>query len=107
MSHWLILVQMVLAGALAHSCFCRLVRTDVDTVREIRLAIWFQALAAGLVLGAPVLPIFMREAQWPSGTTPRWIWVVLLVSATLMQIVASRYWRNGIPPDFQHEIEEG
>ncbi|MCY1167119.1 hypothetical protein D9M73_70760 [compost metagenome] len=97
----MVLLQMVVALCLAYSCFCRLVRTDAETIREVRLAIWFQAMAAGLVAGAPILPLLVPEITWRAGTTPRWIWLVLLVAATFVQVVASRYWRNGMPRDFQ------
>ena len=97
----LVILQMLLAAALAHSCFCRLVRTDSETIREVRLAIWFEAMAAGLVLGAPVMPLLLPEADWEPGTTPTWIWLVLLLAAALVQIVTSRYWRGGVPVDFQ------
>jgi len=97
----LVLLQMVMALGLAYSCFCRLVRTDAETVREVRLAIWFEALAAGLVAGAPIVPLLVPEITWSPGTTPRWIWLVLLVAATFVQLVTSRYWRGGIPRDFQ------
>ena len=56
-----VILQMLLAAALANSCFCRLVRTDSETIREVRLAIWFEALAAGLVLGAPVMPLLLPD----------------------------------------------
>ena len=97
----LVILQMLLAAALAHSCFCRLVRTDSETIREVRLAIWFEAMAAGLVLGAPVMPLMLPDADWDAGTTPTWIWMVLLLAAALVQIVTSRYWRGGVPVDFQ------
>ncbi len=94
-------LQVLAAGSLAWSCFCRLVRTDAETIREVRLAIWFEAMAAGLVMAAPFMPALVPEAQWTTGTTPRWIWLVLLLAATLVQIVTSKYWRHGVPDDFQ------
>lgn len=97
----MVILQMAVASCLAYSCFCRLVRTDADTIREVRLAIWFQAMAAGLVAGAPILPLLVPEITWRPGTTPRWIWLVLLVAGTLVQVVASRYWRKQVPRDFQ------
>lgn len=100
----LVVVQMVLATCLAVSCFCRLVRTDAETIREIRLAIWFEGVAAGLVGGAPILPWLVPEvANWPPGVTPRGIWLVLLVAATSVQIVTARYWKTGVPAVFQKD----
>lgn len=99
----LVVIQMVLAACLACSCFCRLVRTDCETIREIRMAIWFEAMAAGLVMGAPVIPWLVPEITWHPGTTPRWVWLVLLVSATAVQIVTARYWKSGVPSVFQKD----
>lgn len=97
----LIVLQMVLAAGLFYSCFCRMVRTDDDTIREIRLAIWFEAVAAGLVFGAPFLPLLVNQLDWPAGSTPEWVWVILLLATTLMQFVTSRYWRHQPPGPFQ------
>lgn len=94
-------LQMLMAAGLMYSCFCRLVRTDDNTIREVRLAIWFEAVAAGMVMGAPVLPALVPEITWQVGTTPRWIWLALLIAATLVQLATSRYWRDGVPHDFQ------
>lgn len=97
------IIQAAVAGALAYSCFCRLVRTDHTTEREIRLVIWLQAVAAGLVIGAPILPLIYPWINWKAWTTPWWIWAVLLFACTLMQIVTAKYWRLGVPPDFQRK----
>ena len=97
----LVILQMLLAAALVYSGFCRLVRTDSETIRVVRIAIWFEALAASLVLGAPVMPLLLPEADWEPGTTPTWIWLVLLLAAALVRIAISRYWRGGVPVDFQ------
>lgn len=100
----LVIVQMVLALSLAVSCFCRLVRTDAETIREIRLGIWFEGVAAGLVAGAPILPWLMPDvAKWEPGMTPRWIWLTLLVAATSVQIVTARHWKHAVPGAFQKE----
>ncbi len=103
----LLCLQMLAAAALAWSCFCRLVRTDVETIREIRLSVWFEAVAAGLVLAAPVLPLLVPQLngagmwRWQPWTTPWWIWLALLLSATGMQLVTAQYWRHGTPQDFR------
>lgn len=97
----LVLVQMICAAALAWSCFCRLVRVDLDTHREIRLTIWFEGLVAGLVFGAPVLPLLVPEISWAPWSTPRWVWLALLVAATLIQLSTSRFWHNGVPDNFK------
>lgn len=96
-----VLAQMTIAGALAWSCFCRLVRVDLDTNREIRWCIVFLAVVAGLVGGAPILPILMpNEITWAPWTTPTWVWLELLLATTLMQMSASKYWRAGVPAPF-------
>jgi hypothetical protein len=103
----LMIVQMVFAAGLAWSCFCRLVRSDTETQREIRLAIWLQGVAAGLALGAPVLPLLVPELhgagviRWLPGHTPMWIYVLVLIAATLMQLVTAKFWRDGPPAAFQ------
>jgi len=97
----LVFVQMICAAALAWSCFCRLVRVDLETHREIRLTIWFEGVVAGLVFGAPILPLMVPEISWAPWTTPRWIWLILLAAATLIQLATSKFWRYGVPQDFQ------
>ena len=92
-------VQMVLAGSLMWSCFCRLVKTDRDTYREVRWSFVLEGAAAGLVLGAPFLPVLMpNEMRWPAGTTPEWVWLTLLLAVALVQIVTSRHWQHGAAP---------
>jgi hypothetical protein len=93
--------QAIIGGALAWSCFCRLVRTDGNTVREIRWAIVFEAAAALFVMGAPYLPILMDHDWWPPLTTPMWVWFTLLAAACGVQIATARYWKDGVPADFQ------
>jgi hypothetical protein len=99
-AHVMLVVQLVLAVALMWSCFCRLVKTDEDTYPEVRWAILFEFAAAGIVLGAPFMPLLMpADAPWPAWSTPRWAWVVLLASITVMQIVTSAYWDHNAPPE--------
>jgi len=97
-------VQLVLAAMLMWSCFCRLVKTDSDTYREVRWAFLFEGTAAGIVLGAPFLPWLMPEQiHWRPGTTPQWAWLALLASVAAVQIVTSRHWvtAKGVPAAFQ------
>lgn len=96
-----LMLQAAFAAALAWSCFCRLVKTDSRTVREILLAIWFEGLAAGFVMLAPVMPLLWpAHCHWPAWSTPTWIWLLLLLAAGLVQIATARYWRDGVPDDF-------
>jgi hypothetical protein len=101
MSYVLTFLQMAVAGFLFYSCFCRLVRTDSDTASEVRHAIWFLALAAGMVFGAPILPLLVPQIQWTPWTTPRWVWLALLIAVAFVQFVKARYWVSGTPSDFQ------
>lgn len=94
------LIQMMLAAALAYSCFCRLVHTDLTTIREVRLSIWFQGIAAGIVGGAPLLPLLHPLFRWQPWHTPWTVWCLLLLSAVLMQLVTAKYWRDGVPLEF-------
>lgn len=100
----LLILQVTLGAALAWSCFCRLVRTDGNTAREIRWAIVFEAGAAMMVAGAPFIPIMLNNEWWPILTTPWWVWVVLLMAAAAVQVATARYWRGGVPQDFQRMV---
>ena len=92
-------VQLVLAAILMWTCFCRLVKTDSETYREVRWAILLEGVAAGMVFGAPILPLLMpREIHWRPWTTPTWVWLTLLVAVTLVQLVTARYWTGGKAP---------
>lgn len=97
----LIALQMFFGAALAWSCFCRLVRVDIETVREIRLSIWFLGVVSGLVLGAPVLPLMVEEIAWSPWHTPNWVWLMLLFGTTFKQMSTSRYWWDGVPDTFK------
>lgn len=103
----LIVVQFTFAGLLLWSCFCRLTKTNEDTHREIRWSIVLEAIAAMLVLGAPLLPMLVPELEgrgagrWRAWGTPTWIWLVLLVAASARELVTAKYWRHGAPSHFQ------
>lgn len=97
----LLFVQAALAAALMWSCFCRLVKTNAGTLREIRWSIWFLFVAAGLVLAAPVMPLLDQHLGWPPLTTPLWAWLALLLAIVLVQIVTRRHWRESVPSCYQ------
>jgi len=103
MSELLMVVQVALAGVLAWTCFCRLVKTNAQTLREVRWSIWFLGTVAGLVLGAPLLPLLDAAFTWPPGTTPAVIWVLLLLAIVMVQVATSRHWRDGTPDSFRVE----
>lgn len=109
----LLIVQLVLAAMLMWTCFCRSVKTDRDTHREVRWAILFEGIAAGLVFGAPLMPVLMPPVNgnwspdWPAWTTPVGVWLVLLGAVTLVQIVTAKYWAQGQAPiQFQRSPRE-
>ena len=103
----LLLVQVMLAIALASTCACRLVKMDSKTIREIRWAFWFETIAALLVLGAPAMPVLWHQyCRWAPGTTPLAIWLLLLLAAVLVQVVTARYWHAGVPRQFQEKDGE-
>jgi hypothetical protein len=109
----LLLVQIAFGVGLFYTCFCRLTKTDSSTRREIRWAIVLEAAAGGLVAGAPLLPILVPELngrgalQWRAWSTPTWVWVLVLMAATVLQLSTARYWRGGVPRDFQEENGNG
>ena len=91
-------VQLLAAAILMWACFCRLVKTDADTQREVRWSIHFLFVAAGIVLGAPFLPMLMpHEALWEPLTTPAWCWLLLLVATAIVHLVTARAWFDGAP----------
>lgn len=95
-------LQTFMASALAVSTFCRLQKTDADTRREVRLVFWFMHLSALIVLVSPVMPLILPEfSHWKVGTTPAWIWLVLLLSIVLVQICTSKHWNSGVPDAFK------
>ena len=104
MDQLLLFLQAAFAAALAWSCFCRIVKMDETTVPEVSLAIWFEGVAAGLVLVGPYMPLLWPQlCIWEPLTTPLVIWLVLALAAALVQIATARYWRCGVPVDFVKE----
>lgn len=102
MTQVLAFAQLVLALAMVYSCFCRLTKTDHNTHREIRWCFVFEGACAGMLAGAPFLPLMMpREVHWQPGTTPTWIWLAFALSVWLVQVVTARYWHTGVPQAFQ------
>lgn len=103
----LLVLQMGFAIVLMYACFCRVVKTNEETVREIRWAIWLEGVSAGLMFGAPVLPELVYQFrgtgvfQWLPGMTPEWVYVLMLVSAALVQLSTARFWQFTPPNDFQ------
>lgn len=103
----LLAVQFTFAALLLWSCFCRLTKTNSNTHREIRWSVVLEAIAAMLVMGAPLLPMLIPElngrggGRWKEWGTPAWIWVLLLVAAATRELVTAKFWRDGPPAHFQ------
>lgn len=96
--------QLVFSAVLIWSCFCRLVVTDDQTVREVRLAIWLEGVASMLLLVAPILPLMAPKTfVWVVFSTPSWAWLLLLASAMLVQVVTSKHWKHGTPTSFMKD----
>lgn len=102
MQEMLLIMQLGMALTIGWSCLCRVSKMDGDTRREVRWAMVFQAFAAGVLLGAPFLPVLMPlDFSYPALTTPDAVWVLLLVSIVVVQLVTAKYWREGVPQVFQ------
>lgn len=104
----LLILQLVLGAVLMWCSFCRLVKTDNDTHREVRWAFIFELVASGLVFGAPVMPMLMPdEVSWASGETPYWVWIALLASFAFIQLTTAVHWATGkVPQLFQRRRAE-
>lgn len=96
----LLLVQLIGGAMLFWSSFCRLTLTSTETIQSIRLAIWFQSVAALFVVAAPYLPLADAAVGWPPFTTPNEIWVFVVATSAAMQIVTSMHWVNGVPHSY-------
>lgn len=102
MELFLLGAQFVAAAILAWACFCRLVKTDGETRREVRWSIALLLTASGLLLGAPYLPVLMpHDVHWTVGTTPEWCWLLLLVACALVHMVTAPAWYGAIPDSLQ------
>lgn len=83
-------------AALLYSGFCRLVRMDLETRMEIRLAIYSLTVAA---LAAIYARAFLDyKPEWPS--------TGLAVTILFVQVVTARLWRRGVPDPYQYGSED-
>lgn len=80
----------LLCFALLYSVFCRLVHTSTSTRISVRFAIFFLGMAALVGIGAPLY-----------GWQPDLVSIVITAACLLMQLVAARHWRGGVPVNFQ------
>lgn len=90
----LTVIHVTLSLALLASQFCWAVATDKHTRMPILLSFYALTAAAVLSLFAPLV-----LDQW----RPSWETVALLAAITAVQVVTSRYWRNGTPRQFQND----
>lgn len=79
------------SGAILYAAFCRLVHTNQRTRVQVRLAIWFVAIAAMAAFVGPML------TTW----RPDMVHGLLLSSFALHLWVSARVWRHGVPGSFQ------
>lgn len=84
------------ASALVWSCFCRLVRTDENTIVEIRFGFWLLNVAALVDVIAPYY-------GW---ATPNWPGVLMTAAITVMQVFTARFWRADVPSAYTRYQDE-
>jgi len=93
----MIFLNAALCGALFYTCFCRIVRTDVDTVRPVRLAF---CLLAAVSVACMVAPLGWLKPVLPA-VEPPVTQLVMVGSMFVVQALTARYWRDGVPCHFQ------
>ena len=86
-------INTLFCSTLFYTCFCRLVRTNRDTERGVRLAFHVLATAALFCLAAPFMPWLAYKPQAPA--------LVIEGAMALVQALTARYWRDGVPCHFQ------
>lgn len=96
----ILVIQLIAGVALFYSSFCRLTHTTLETITEIRMAIWAQSVAALSIIFCPFLPLFEPSCWWPAMTTPIEAWALLVASSAAIQIATARHWVNGIPASY-------
>lgn len=107
----LLLVQVGMCMVLAWSVICRATRMNEYTLREVRWAMAFEGIAAGLLGGSWLLPSAMPYetelvanyfgTSWPIGHTPDAVWLLFLLSMLNVQLVTVKHWHDGVPQSFQ------
>lgn len=81
-------LQFVEAMALAHTSFCRLIKTSgASTVPAIYHSFALLMTVALCVAFAP----------WWWGVPPHWIVLLLLSTILLIQAITAKYWLEGVP----------
>ncbi len=94
----LLIVQLTLSMAIFATCFCRLQKTNLQTVSDVVLAFWAKAVMALLLAGAPFLPLLLpADCHWPAGTTPIWMYLAFMAASLAVQVTTAVHWRHGVP----------
>lgn len=86
----MLIAHELLCLVLIFTVFCRAVRMNSSVRVDVRLA--FFLLGAVACVGVP--------APWVWGFNPNAFALMLMAVIALVQIVTSRYWRNGVPLSF-------
>lgn len=81
------LIYLISSAVIAYAGFCRLVKTDLNTLLPARVAIWLLTVSA-MVGGSATL-------WW--GYVPEWPSALMASSIAVLQVVSSRLWLNGVP----------
>lgn len=84
-------VYTALCAGIFWSCFCRLVRTNEHTHAVARAGFW--VLGAASLSGAVAPWLWDTKSDWPH--------VAQAAGILILQAYTSRYWRRGVPPQFQ------
>jgi len=82
-------LHTLLCVALLWSGYCRAIRMNHTTRRDIRLAFWSLSVAAAAALSAPF-----------RGWSPDWPTEALLLAIVAVQYTTALHWRHGVPESF-------
>lgn len=86
-------LHVLAALVVMYASFCRLSKTNVETMTMVRFAIWVMGSVAAVALFAPVI--------W--GWRPDVFHVLILGAIGFLQVITSRQWRHGVPDRFQRD----
>lgn len=81
----------LMAVTVVYTSFCRLSRTNGETLLSVRFAIWLLGTSVAISAWAPLL--------W--GWRPDLIHLSVLASIAIAQVATSRQWHLGVPQALQ------
>lgn len=87
----LLLAHVLISILVTYTSFCRLSKTNHETLVSVRFGIWLLGTTASAALAAPFL------CRW----TPDLLHVAILACIGFLHIATSRQWRHGVPESFQ------